>query len=82
MKGDLPKFHSDFLKGDAMTTNNEQCAADGAWLRLDSLELAAWAKLEDGLKNFESAFQDTYEAALSHPYYGLRLGKQWTYVWP
>jgi len=50
-----------------MTTNGEQCPADGAWQRLDELEDRAKATLTEQLKPFETAFRDTYEAGVIAP---------------
>src|SRR2546423_13682274 len=50
-----------------MTANREQCAADGAWQRLDNLEDAAKTTLSEQLKQFEGAFRDTYEAGVIAP---------------
>ena len=55
-----------------MNTEANTSAADGAWLRLDSLEAAAQEKLAEQLRLFEAPFRDTYEAAVIAPV--LRAG--------
>jgi hypothetical protein len=55
-----------------MKTEANTSAADGAWLRLDSLEAAAQKKLAEQLWPFEAPFRDTYEAGVIAPV--LRAG--------
>ena len=45
----------------------DTCAADGAWLRLDELEIRAKEKISLQLKAFEDPFRDTYEAGVILP---------------
>jgi hypothetical protein len=50
-----------------MKIDAKESPADGAWLRLDSLEHAASTKLSEQLRPFEGPFQDTYEAGIIAP---------------
>ena len=48
-------------------SEDEPCAADGSWDRLDLLELRACAKVSEQIEAFASAFRDAYEAGVIIP---------------
>ena len=55
------------MSDETQSQDDRNCAADGAWIRLDDLELRAAAAISRQLAAFESPFRDTYEAGVIVP---------------
>ena len=55
------------MNNDGGNDDQNSCAADGAWERLDALESSAQAKVAEQLQQFAGPFRDTYEAGVIVP---------------